>query len=137
LERWFEFIGNHPVLVGLLIVLIIAFFAIEGKRSGRKVPPSELGLLVNNQNARIIDIRPANKFANGHITGSQNIPFNDLKNHLAELQAIEVPVILVCDIGMQAGAAVQLINRPNFMRLEGGIQGYQSAGLPLVGTNKK
>ena len=52
-----------------------------------------------------------------------------LKNHLAELQAIEVPVILVCDIGMQAGAAVQLINRPNFMRLEGGIQGYQSAGL--------
>ena len=116
MERWFEFIGNHPVLVGLLIVLIIAF---------------------NNQNARIIDIRPANKFANGHITGSQNIPFNDLKNHLAELQAIEVPVILVCDIGMQAGAAVQLINRPNFMRLEGGIQGYQSAGLPLVGTNKK
>ena len=47
-----------------------------------------------------------------------------------------MPVILVCDIGMQAGAAVQLINRPNFMRLEGGIQGYQSAGLPLVGTNK-
>ncbi|OOR84717.1 rhodanese-like domain-containing protein [Moraxella canis] len=137
MERWFEFIGNHPVLVGLLIVLIIAFFAIEGKRSGRKVPPSEVGLLVNNQNARIIDIRPPSKFANGHITGSQNIPFSDLKNHLAELQAIEVPVILVCDIGMQAGAAVQLINRPNFMRLEGGIQGYQAAGLPLVGANKK
>ncbi|MFB6347903.1 rhodanese-like domain-containing protein [Moraxella marmotae] len=137
MERWFDFMGNHPILFGLLILLAIAFFAIEGKRSGRKVPPSELGLLVNNQNARIIDIRPANKFAAGHITGSQNIPFSDIKNRLAELQGIEVPVIVVCDIGMQAGAAVQLINRPNFMRLEGGIQGYQAAGLPLVSPKKK
>ncbi len=137
LERWFEFVGNHPFLFGLLIVLAIAFFAIEGKRSGRKVPPSEVGLLVNNQNARIIDIRPANKFAQGHITGSENIPFTELKNRLPELQGIEVPVIIVCDIGIQAGAAVQLIGRPNFMRLEGGIQGYQAAGLPLVGAKKK
>lgn len=137
MECWFEFIGNHPVLFGLLAVLIIAFFAIEGKRSGRKVSPNELGLLVNNQNARIIDIRAANKFAAGHITGSQNIPFGELKNRLTELQAIQVPVIIVCDIGMQAGAAVQLINRPNFMRLAGGIQGYQAAGLPLVGAKKK
>lgn len=137
MERWFEFIGNHPFLFGLLLVLIIAFFAIEGKRSGRKVSPSELGLLVNNQNARIIDIRPANKFAQGHITGSENIPFTEIKNRLAELQGIQVPVIIVCDIGIQAGAAVQLINRPNFVRLEGGIQGYQAAGLPLVGTKKK
>ena len=79
MERWFEFIGNHPVLVGLLIVLIIAFLPSKANAVVVKVPPSELGLLVNNQNARIIDIRPANKFANGHITGSQNIPFNDLK----------------------------------------------------------
>lgn len=137
MERWFEFIGNHPFLFGLLLLLIIAFFAIEGKRSGRKVPPSELGLLVNNQNARIIDIRPANKFAQGHITGSENIPFTDIKNRLSDLQGIQVPVIIVCDMGIQAGAAVQLINRPNFMRLEGGIQGYQAAGLPLVSTKKK
>ncbi|MDO4894138.1 rhodanese-like domain-containing protein [Moraxella sp.] len=136
MERWIEFIGNHPFLFGLLAVLLIAFFAIETKRSGKKVPPSEVGLLVNNHNARIIDIRPAAKFATGHITGSQNIPFAELKNHLTTLQAIEVPVIIVCDMGIQAGAAVQLINRPNVMRLEGGIANYQAAGLPLVGAKK-
>lgn len=136
MERWIEFIGNHPFLFGLLAVLLIAFFAIETKRSGKKVPPSEVGLLVNNHNARIIDIRPAAKFATGHITGSQNIPFTELKNHLTTLQAIEVPIIIVCDMGIQAGAAVQLINRPNVMRLEGGIANYQAAGLPLVGAKK-
>lgn len=137
MERWIEFIGNHPFLFGLLAILIVAFFAIEGKRSGKKVPPSEVGLLVNNHNARIIDIRPAAKFATGHITGSQNIPFNEIKDRLPELQGIEVPVIIVCDMGIQAGAAVQLIGKPNFMRLEGGIAGYQAAGLPLVGGKAK
>lgn len=136
MERWFEFMGNHPILFGLLLVLVIAFFTLEGKRSGKKISPSELGLLVNNHHARIIDIRPASKFAKGHITGSQNIPFTELKNRLAELQAIEVPLIIVCDMGIQAGAAVQLINRPNVMRLEGGISNYQASGLPLVGTKK-
>lgn len=137
MERWFEFMGNHPILFGLLIALAIAFFAIEGKRNGKKVPPSQIGPLVNDHNARIIDIRPAAKFAAGHITGSENIPFTELKNHLTNLQAIQVPVIIVCDMGLQAGAAVQLINRPNVMRLEGGIAGYQAAGLPLVGAKKK
>ncbi len=137
MERWFEFMGNHPILFGILIFLAIAFFFIESKRSGRKVAPSEVGLLVNNHNARLIDIRPAAKFATGHITGSENIPFTELKARLPELQAIEVPVIVICDMGIQAGAAVQMIGRPNVMRLEGGIQGYQAAGLPLIGAKKK
>ncbi|ANB91188.1 rhodanese [Moraxella ovis] len=132
MERWFTFMGNHPILFGILAVLIIAFFMVEGKRNGRKVPPSELGLLVNNHRACVIDIRPANKFAVSHISGSRNIPFNELKNHLDELRAIEEPVIFVCDIGMQSGAAVSLVGKPNFMRLSGGIQGYQAAGLPLA-----
>lgn len=136
MERWLTFVGNHPVLFGILAVLIVAFFMVEGKRNGKKVTPNELGLLVNNQHARIIDIRPANKFAVSHISGSRNIPFTELKNHLDELRAIDTPVVFVCDVGLQAGAAVSLMAKPNFMRLAGGIQGYQAAGLPLAVVNK-
>lgn len=132
MERFFEFMGNHPVLFGLLFVFIIAFFSLERKRSGKKVAPNALGLLMNNENAQVIDIRPANKFATGHIAGSRNIPFNELKDHLTELQNDTRPIVFVCDMGMQAGMAVQLIGKPNAMRLEGGIINYQSAGLPLV-----
>lgn len=132
MERWVAFMGNHPILFGILAVLIVAFFMVESKRNGKKVAPNELGLLINNQRARVIDVRPANKFAISHISGSRNIPFNELKNHLEELRVIEEPVIFVCDIGMQAGAAVSLVGKPNCMRLSGGIQGYQAAGLPLA-----
>lgn len=132
MERWFEFMGNHPFLFGLLFVLIVMFFMIENKRSGKKIAPSALGLLMNNDNAQVIDIRPADKFAKGHISGSRNIPFTELKDHLSELQADTRPLVFVCDMGMQAGMAVQLVGKPNAMRLEGGIINYQSAGLPLV-----
>ena len=137
MERWFEFMGNHPILFGILFVLAILFFGIEKKRSGKKVAPNALGLLVNNENATLIDIRPADKFATGHISGSRNIPFSELKSHISELQALTTPIIFICDMGMQAGMAVQLIGKPNAMRLEGGIINYQSAGLPLITPKNK
>lgn len=137
MERLFEFMGNHPFLFGMLFVCTIAFFSVESKRSGRKIAPQALGLLVNNENAKLIDIRPANKFATGHIAGSRNIPFTELKNHLPELQAMTTPIVFICDIGMQAGMAVQLLAKPNAMRLEGGIANYQAQGLPLVGGKIK
>lgn len=137
MERWFEFMGNHPFLFGLLAVLAVLFFMVESKRSGKKITPNELGLLMNNQNARLIDIRPANKFAQGYIQGSQNIPFTELKDHINELNASSTPIVFVCDMGLQASAAVHLLNKTDIYRLDGGIAGWQAAGMPLVGTKTK
>lgn len=134
LDRWLEFMGNHPFLFGTLAVLIFLFFTVENKRSGRKISPNTLGTLVNSENAQIIDIRAKNKFETGYIQGSRNIPFTQLKDRLDEIRAIEAPVVIVCDMGIQAGAAVQMIGKPNVYRLDGGIGGWQAAGMPLVGT---
>ena len=126
--------GNHPFLFFILAALIFLFFTVESKRSGKKVAPNALGSLVNTENAQIIDIRSNKKFNTGHISGSRNIPFIQLKDRVEEVRAIEEPIVIVCDMGMQAGAAVQLIGRPNVSRLEGGIGGWQAAGMPLVGA---
>lgn len=134
MDRALEFMGNHPFLFGTLAVLIVLFFTIESKRSGKKISPNTLGMMVNAQNAQLIDIRPKNKFATGYIQGSRNIPFTELKDRLEEIRAIENPVIIICDVGVQAGAAVQMIARENVYRLEGGIGGWQGAGMPLVGV---
>lgn len=137
MQRWFEFMGNHPFLFGTLGALIVLFFAIESKRNGKKIAPSELGLLVNNQNARVVDIRPKAQFANGHIQGSQNIPFGELTKNLDELKNRAEPLIFVCDMGMQSGAAAALIGKDNVYRLDGGIQAWRAGGMPLVGQKAK
>jgi|TARA_B100001179_G_scaffold230535_1_gene218323 rhodanese-related sulfurtransferase len=134
LDRALEFVGNHPFLFGILAVLAILFFTIENKRSGRKISPNTLGMMVNSQNAQLIDIRAKKKFESGYIQGSRNIPFTDLKERLAEIRAIEQPVIIICDMGVQAGAAIQMIGKDSVYRLEGGIGGWQGAGMPLVGV---
>ena len=56
MSRFFEFASNHPVLMGLLIALIIVFFLLESRRQGAKVSPSELGILTNQQGAKVIDL---------------------------------------------------------------------------------
>jgi rhodanese-related sulfurtransferase len=137
LDRWLEFMGHHPVLFGILAVLIFLFFTVESQRSGKKISPNTLGTLVNSENAQIIDIRAKKKFETGYIQGSRNIPFTQLKDRLEEIRAIEAPVVVVCDMGVQAGAAVQMIGKPNVYRLEGGIGGWQAAGMPLVGGTSK
>ena len=134
MDRALEFVGNHPFLFGILAVLAILFFTIENKRSGRKISPNTLGMMVNSQNAQLIDIRAKKKFESGYIQGSRNIPFTDLKDRLAEIRAIEQPVIIICDMGVQAGAAIQMIGKDSVYRLEGGIGGWQGAGMPLVGV---
>lgn len=137
MARWFEFMGNHPFLFGLLGLLAFVFFMVEGKRGGTKIPPSELGLLMNNQNAKLIDIRPKAKFDTGHIQGSQNIAFAELKEHLHTLNNTPTPIVFVCEMGLQASAAVHLLSHPNVYRLDGGIAGWTAAGMPLVGTKKQ
>lgn len=137
LDRWLEFMAHHPFLFGTLAVLIFLFFTVENQRSGKKVSPNTLGTLVNSQNAQIIDIRAKKKFETGYIQGSRNIPFTQLKDRLEEIRAIEAPVVIVCDMGLQAGAAVQMIGKSNVFRLDGGIGGWQAAGMPLVGGTVK
>jgi len=133
LDRALEFMGNHPFLFGILAVLAVLFFTLENKRSGKKISPNALGMMVNSQNAQLIDIRPKKKFDSGFIQGSRNIPFTELANRLDEVRAIESPIIIICDMGVQAGAAVQLIGKDNVYRLDGGVGAWQAAGMPLVG----
>ena len=55
MERWFEFMGHHPFLFGTMFVLIVLFFMLENKRGGKKINPNAVGLMVNNQNAQLIE----------------------------------------------------------------------------------
>ena len=132
MERWLQFMGHHPFLFGTLLVLIILFFMMETRRGGKKINPNAVGLMVNNDHAEIIDIRPKKDFDKGYIKGSRNIPFTELKSHLDGLRKSTHPLIIVCQMGMTAGTAVAMIGRDNVYRLDGGIANWQASGLPLV-----
>lgn len=132
MERWFEFMGNHPFLFGILAVLIVAFFVIEGRRNGRKISPQSIGILTKAQNAMLIDLRDGKDFRSGHISGSRNIPYSQLDNHIEELKNSDRPLVFICNLGQVAGSALQKVGHADSYRLDGGIMNWKGQGLPLV-----
>ena len=136
MERWFEFMGNHPFLFAILAVLIVLFFIFEGQRHGRKISPQSLGILVKARNAMLVDLRDAKDFREGHISGSRNVPYSQLANHIEELKTADRPLVFICNLGQVAGTALHQVGHTDSYRLDGGVSNWKAQGLPLVKSNK-
>jgi rhodanese-related sulfurtransferase len=136
MDRFLEFLLAHYLLSGTFVALFIAFVLNEMARGGKTVSPQGLTSLVNQKNARIIDVRDANEFRAGHITGSENIPYSTLATRLAELKNdLARPIVIVCNMGQVAGSVGQQLKAAGLTevyRLEGGISNWKSQSLPVV-----
>ena len=136
MEQLFEFIGNHPLLVGAFLLILALFVRNELVRGGRAVTPQELVNLVNRDGAVVVDVRDKNEFSEGHIVGAINVPHTALANRLAELEKYkERPLVLACKMGQHAGASGTVLRKAGFQdvsRLKGGVAEWRNQSLPVV-----
>ncbi len=136
MDRLLEFAMNHYVLVSAFFVLWAVFFSLESRRGGQSVSPQQATNMVNREDARIVDLRDADEFRQGHIAGSVNIPMSQLAERIAELDKHkDNPVILVCKMGTSASLAGRQLRARGFARvarMQGGIQGWRADNLPVV-----
>lgn len=136
MERLFEFIGNHPLLVSVWLGLLGALIFTESRRGGKPVSPQQATHLMNREEALVLDVRDRKAFDGGHITGALNIPYSQISGRLGELEAYrEKPVIVACAMGQHSGAAGKLLAKAGFgrvMRLQGGINEWRASSFPLV-----
>jgi len=139
LAELIAFAGRHPYLsLGLAgITVALAYNELAGRLSGvRRLNPAQLTGLINRDNALVVDLRPAADFQKGHVAGSKNVQmtqFDPENKQLAPARAL--PVVLVCKAGDSASAAAKRLRKAGFQNvnlLEGGIQAWQAADLPLV-----
>lgn len=85
--------------------------------------------------ALIIDVRSADEFAYGHITGSQNIPLEEIIRHVDRLKETNKPVYLSCQSGRRAEVAKNQLEQAGVTQLfciDGGFNGWKQAGLPIT-----
>jgi rhodanese-related sulfurtransferase len=136
MSQLFEFVGNHPILVGIFAVLLTLFIRNETQRGGRGVSPQELVNLVNKEGAVVLDVRDSKEFAAGHIVDAVNVPHTSLESRLAELEKYkEKPVTIVCKMGQHAGTAGAMLRKAGFAsvsRLSGGMTEWRNQNLPVV-----
>ena len=91
--------------------------------------------LMNRDDALVVDLRPADEFAKGHILGARSIPLADLARRSGELDKHKAkPVIVHCGDGNRAGGGAALLRKNGFanvVNLSGGYAAWQQAGLPV------
>ena len=136
MEQLFEFIGNHPLLVGAFVVLLILFIRNEMNRGGRNLSAQEVVNLVNTEKAVVVDIRDRKEFEAGHIVDAVNIPYASLEGRIDELASYkERPIVLACKMGQHSGAAGTLLKKNGFdnvSRLTGGIMEWRNQSMSVV-----
>ena len=104
-------------------------------------PDAIAAALAEHPEIRVVDVRTPAEFATVHIRGAYNVPLDTLAEHAAELRAhVDEPLILVCQSGQRARKAETLLRTAGIERLhllEGGIQRWEQAGLPVRRGTKK
>lgn len=134
-----QFVSRHWILWLLFILILFAIIILElrNKAQGsKKLTPQSLTHLVNRESAVVLDIRPSELFAKGHITGSINIPLKQLEKKIIKLKKYESkPIVCVCAMGQTAVSAAEKLQKQGFGHvyiLTGGINAWKAAGFPLI-----
>lgn len=133
-----EFIGNHPLMVTLFLVVLFLFLYTlykEKSKAFQNVNVDQLTRLVNQQNAQVIDVRSKEEFNQGHIVNAINIPMDDITSGKAKFDKLKKkPVIACCQMGRVSATACQKLTAEGFeqvFNLQGGINAWVSDKLPL------
>jgi len=138
-----QFIGNHPWLSALFVILLIAIIVGEIMRLTQKfktINPSELTLLVNREDALVVDISSYADFEKGHIPGARHVAMSQFDPENKDLaKAKDLPIVVVCKSGQTAKGAAQRLVKAGFTRvhlLHGGMISWRQANMPTT-TGKR
>ena len=89
--------------------------------------------LINQKGAQVADLRDDRDFRAGHLPGARHVMPDKVQTFAAGVAASK-PILLVC---AKASKALKASGRSEVYSLEGGIDAWQQAGLPLVNPKDK
>lgn len=131
-----NFISQNIFLIAIAVISgsLLLWTSLVRGRGGMMLGTLEATQIINQKEAQVVDLRSDSEFRAGHLPGARQVAADRLQTYVAGLDASR-PVLLVCTSGMQAGKAANALKaggRAEVYTLEGGINAWRQAGLPLV-----
>ena len=138
MDRLIEYVSNHPLLVGAAVLAAIVVFTYESRMRGSAFAAISSQDLIRlmNQGALVLDIRKPEEFAQGHVNGAKHLPSDQILTAGDSFKRFkDKPVVVYCDSGSLAAAAVRQLNQQGFSKaftLRGGFSGWRAENLPVA-----
>ena len=136
MAQFIEFVGNHWVLSGLWLALLLAFIVHRSKTGSQSVSAQQAVMLINRADGRVLDIRDKKEFEAGHIVDAIHIPAAKVSASLGQLEKHKSkPLVVVCKMGQHSADTCKTLKQAGFdqvVRLSGGMTEWRAQNLPLV-----
>ncbi|HEY1726359.1 MAG TPA: rhodanese-like domain-containing protein [Steroidobacteraceae bacterium] len=138
MDRLLEYSGHHSWLVAFALAAAAAVLAYElrlrAQSVGTLAPQDVIRLM--NQGATVLDLRAAEAFHEGHISGARHFDGAQIATAGDALKKYkERALIVYCDRGATAAASVRALSQQGFTKvfnLRGGIAAWRAENLPLA-----
>jgi rhodanese-related sulfurtransferase len=139
MDQIIEFARDNLILSGVwiaLVVMLVYSFVAPLLSKVKRVDNHGATLLINKQDAVLLDIRAQKEFKAGHIVGARQIKPEEVREaNFTKLEKFKnTPIIVVCAMGNLAAGAASKMAKQGFTDvsvLSGGMNAWQSAGLPV------
>lgn len=124
------------LLPGLSLALLLLSGSTLCMAEVTDIPQAELMQRIKADRAGLIlDVRSHEEFAEGHVPGAVNIPYDQLGSRLAEISSHkDREIVLYCKSGKRAGIAAKTLEAAGFsklLHLKGDMSAWASNGMPV------
>jgi len=139
MDQLIEFAGNHPLLSGGFVVVLLLLVWTETIRrlqGFKELTPAEAVPWINDPNAVVVDISPAADFNKGHIVNARHFSPSRLSTPDAEVAKLkDHKLLVVCRSGQSAtsaAAALKKLGATEVAILKGGMAQWRSDQFPVT-----
>lgn len=129
---------DNLALIALLLVSGAALFlpTLSTLIGGKGLSPTEATIWINRRKAHVLDLRSEEEYKIGHLPGAKFANSAALTTAIEKLKLDrKLPVVLVCETGAQSRKLLAEAQKLGFAEvgvLDGGVQAWKAAALPLV-----
>jgi rhodanese-related sulfurtransferase len=137
MERLIEYVTHHPLTAGAVVLALVVVVTFESRLRGvaeTAISAQDLIRLMN-QGGLVLDIRKPELFAAGHVNGAKQLDSDKILTASDTFKRFkEKPVVVYCDSGSLAAAAVRQLKEQGFTKaftLRGGFTAWRADNLPV------
>ncbi|WP_298440836.1 rhodanese-like domain-containing protein [uncultured Ferrimonas sp.] len=140
MQEFIDFVLRNALMCGIwlaLLVMVVISFVQAKMNKVATVTHAQATMLINREDAKVIDVRSQDEFRKGHIVNAIHTELAEIKNN--QLAAVEKlknsPIIVVCNAGISSSQAAKMLVQAGFDKvhnLQGGMTEWNAANLPTV-----